>query len=264
VTAVARRPSLACVIITKNEEANIQDCLVSVSWATERIVVDAESSDRTADLARAAGARVIVRPWPGFGAQKNFGMEQVSSDWVLILDADERVSQPLQAEILSRIDQWQEGEQVAYEIPRKNFFYGAWVRHAGVYPDYQIRLVRRGSAKYNDVPVHENLLVKGPIGKLVSPFEHYTERRIRDHFRKFGLYTTLAAHEKSQTVQTVHARDLLFRPLVVFFKSYVLKQGFRDGVRGLIVCVFASMYTFVKYAKLWDMTRQSLGAQGLR
>ena len=168
-TAVARRPSLACVIITKNEEANIQDCLVSVSWATERIVVDAESSDRTADLARAAGARVIVRPWPGFGAQKNFGMEQVSSDWVLILDADERVSQPLQAEILSRIDQWQEGEQVAYEIPRKNFFYGAWVRHAGVYPDYQIRLVRRGSAKYNDVPVHENLLVKGPIGKLVSP-----------------------------------------------------------------------------------------------
>jgi glycosyltransferase involved in cell wall biosynthesis len=235
-----------------------------VSWATERIVVDAESSDRTADLARAAGARVIVHPWPGFGAQKNFGMEQVSSDWVLILDADERVSRPLQAEILSRIDQWQEGEPVAYEIPRKNFFYGAWVRHAGVYPDYQIRLVRRGSAKYNDVPVHENLLVKGPIGKLATPFDHYTERRIRDHFRKFGLYTTLAAHEKSQTVQAVHARDLLFRPLVVFFKSYVLKQGFRDGVRGLIVCVFASMYTFVKYAKLWDMTRQSLGVQGLR
>jgi glycosyltransferase involved in cell wall biosynthesis len=264
VTAVVRGPSLACVIITKNEEANIQDCLASVSWATERIVVDAESSDRTADLSRAAGARVIVRPWPGFGAQKNFGMEQVSSDWVLILDADERVSRPLQAEILSRIDQWQEGEPVAYEIPRKNFFYGAWVRHAGVYPDYQIRLVRRGSAKYNDVPVHENLLVKGPIGKLATPFDHYTERRIRDHFRKFGLYTTLAAHEKSQTVQAVHARDLLFRPLVVFFKSYVLKQGFRDGVRGLIVCVFASMYTFVKYAKLWDMTRQSLGVQGLR
>ncbi|HEX8751304.1 MAG TPA: hypothetical protein VF732_09340, partial [Nitrospira sp.] len=95
------------------------------------------------------------------------------------------------------------------------------------------------------------------IGKLSNPFEHFTERRIRDHFRKFGLYTTLAAQEKGKTVQTVHARDLLLRPLVVFVKSYMLKQGFRDGVRGLIVCVFASMYTFVKYAKLWDLTRQS-------
>jgi (heptosyl)LPS beta-1,4-glucosyltransferase len=257
VSSVARQPSLACVIITKNEEANIQDCLASVHWTTERIVVDAESTDRTAELARAAGAKVFVRPWPGFGAQKNYGMDQVSSEWILIVDADERVLEPLKAEIWSRIERWKENEPVAYEIPRKNFFYGEWVRHAGVYPDYQIRLFRKGSARYNDVPVHENLMVKGLIGKLSNPFEHFTERRIRDHFRKFGLYTTLAAQEKGKTVHTVHARDLLFRPLVVFVKSYMLKQGFRDGVRGLIVCVFASMYTFVKYAKLWDLTRQS-------
>ena len=256
-SSVTRQPSLACVIITKNEEANIQDCLASVNWTSERIVVDAESTDRTAELACAAGARVFVRPWPGFGAQKNYGMDQVSSDWILIVDADERVLEPLKAEIWSRIERWNENEPVAYEIPRKNVFYGEWVRHAGVYPDYQIRLFRKGSARYNDVPVHENLMVKGLIGKLSNPFEHFTERRIRDHFRKFGLYTTLAAQEKGKTVQTVHARDLLFRPLVVFVKSYVLKQGFRDGVRGLIVCVFASMYTFVKYAKLWDLTRQA-------
>lgn len=261
---VAGKSSLSCVVITKNEEANIPGCLASVNWATERIVVDAESTDRTAELARAGGAKVFVRPWPGFGAQKNYGMEQVSSDWVLIVDADERVLQPLQAEILARIGRWKEGEPVAYEIPRKNFFYGAWVRHAGVYPDYQIRLFRRGRARYNDVPVHENLIVDGPIGKLSSPFEHYTERRIRDHFRKFGLYTTLAAQEKGQTVHVVRAADLVFRPLVVFFKSYILKQGFRDGVRGLIVCVFASMYTFVKYAKLWDMTRPSMVARDHR
>lgn len=251
---VTGTPSLSCVVITRNEEANIQDCLTSVNWATERIVVDAESSDRTADLARAEGARVFVRPWPGFGAQKNFGMEQASSDWILIVDADERVPQALQAEILSRIGQWKPGDPVAYEIPRKNFFYGAWVRQAGVYPDYQIRLFRRGRARYNDVPVHENLIVEGSIGKLVNPFDHYTERRIRDHFRKFGLYTTLAAQEKSKTVHSVNASDLLLRPLVVFFKSYALKKGYLDGVRGLIVCVFASMYTFVKYAKLWEMT----------
>ena len=249
--------SLACVVITKNEETNIHDCLMSVSWVAERIVVDAESSDRTADLARAAGAKVIVRPWPGFGAQKNYGMDQAAAEWILILDADERIPGALQREILSHIGTWKTGNPVAYEIPRRNYFYGAWVRHAGVYPDYQIRLFRRGQARYNDVPVHENLIVQGSVGKLTNPMDHFTERRIRDHFRKFGLYTTLAAKEKGRTVHAVHARDLIFRPLVVFVKSYVLKQGFRDGVRGLIVSVFAGMYTFVKYAKLWGMTAPS-------
>jgi (heptosyl)LPS beta-1,4-glucosyltransferase len=262
VSAADGKPSLACVVITKNEEANIQECLASVMWAREQIVVDAESTDRTVEFARAAGAKVFVRPWPGFGAQKNYGMDQALLEWILIVDADERVPEPLQVEILSRITAWKHGDPVAYEIPRKNYFYGGWVRHAGVHPDYQIRLFRRGSARYNDVPVHENLIVQGPIGKLMNPFEHYTERRIRDHFRKFGLYTTLAAEEKGKSVHAVHARDLLFRPLVVFFKSYILKQGYRDGVRGLIVCVFASMYTFVKYAKLWDFTRQSIVGQG--
>ena len=260
-TEMSGRTTLACVIIAKNEEVNIQDCLTSVQWADEVIVVDAESRDRTVELARASGAKVWVRPWPGFGPQKNFGMAQASSEWVLIVDADERVPEALRAEILSCINHWKDGAPVAYEIPRKNFFYGGWVRHAGVYPDYQIRLLRRGSAQYNDVPIHENLMVHGSIGRLSNPFEHYTERRIQDHFKKFGLYTTLAAQEKGKTVHTVHTQDLLFRPLVVLLKSYVLKQGFRDGVRGLIVCVFASMYTFVKYAKLWDMTRPSSGSQ---
>src|SRR5262245_2377057 len=167
--------STACVIITKNEEANIQECLGSVAWADERIVVDAESRDRTADLANAAGARVIVRPWPGFGPQKNYGMDLAAGEWILVVDADERVPKELHAEILTRITAWKPGDPVAYEIPRKNYFYGAWVRHAGVYPDYQIRLFRKGCARYNDVPVHENLIVKGPIGKLSTSLEHLTE-----------------------------------------------------------------------------------------
>lgn len=257
-------PSIASLIITKNEEANIQDCLASVAWTAERVVVDAESSDRTAELARVAGARVIVRPWPGFGVQKNFGMDQVSTEWILIVDADERIPASLQREILSQTAGWKPGDPVAYEIPRRNHFYGAWVRHAGVYPDYQIRLLRRGTARYNDVPVHENLIIQGPIGRLTNPMDHFTELRIRDHFRKFGLYTTLAAQEKGKTVHSVNASDLLFRPLVVFFKSYALKKGCLDGVRGLIVCVFASMYTFVKYAKLWETTGNPSPRQDLR
>jgi (heptosyl)LPS beta-1,4-glucosyltransferase len=255
----ARKSSVACVVITKNEEVNIQDCLASLAWADERIVVDAESSDRTADLAHAAGAKVIVRPWPGFGAQKNYGMSQVSAEWVLIVDADERVPTSLQAEILSRIAAWKTDDPVAYEIPRRNYFYGSWVRHAGVYPDYQIRLFQRGRARYNDVPVHENLIVQGAIGTLINPMDHFTERRIRDHFRKFGLYTTLAAREKFLSVRRVGTGDLVIRPLVVFVKAYALKQGFRDGVRGLIVSSFASMYTFVKYAKVWHMIQGAGG-----
>ncbi len=263
-TESASRPTVACIVITKNEERNIADCLASVRWADDLIVVDAESSDKTVELARASGAKVFVRPWPGFGLQKNFGMAQASSDWILILDTDERVTEELREEVRICLKQWKSGDPVAYRIPRRNFFYGAWVRRAGVYPDYQVRLFRRGIAQYNDVAVHENLLVDGEIGTLAGHLDHYTERRIQDHFKKFGLYTTLAAQEKAKRVRMVGWTDLVFRPLVALAKTYVLKQGIRDGVRGLIVCVFASMYTFVKYAKLWDATRQAASYSGKR
>lgn len=249
------RPTVACVVITKNEEANIQDCLKSAQWVDELIVVDAESHDKTVESARACGAKVSVRPWPGFGLQKNFGMAQASSDWILILDADERVTEELCGEVKTFLAEWRPGAPVAYRIPRRNFFYGEWVRGGGVYPDYQVRLFRRGIAQYNDVAVHENLIVDGEVGTLAGHLDHYTERRIQDHFKKFGLYTTLAAQEKAKRVLAVGWTDLVFRPLVVLVKTYLLKQGYRDGVRGLIVCVFASMYTFVKYAKLWDATK---------
>ena len=255
-TSVANKLSLACVVITKNEEGNIQDCLQSAQWADELIVVDAESRDKTVELARACGAKVSVRPWPGFGPQKNFGIAQASSDWILVLDADERVTEELGEEVRTCLKRWKPGSPVAYRIPRRNFYYGAWVRRGGVYPDYQVRLFRRGLARYNDVAVHENLIVDGEIGTMVEHFDHYGERNIQHHFRKFGLYTTLAAQETAKRGQTVGWSDLMIRPLVILVKTYGLKQGFRDGVRGLIICVFASMYTFVKYAKLWDTTRQ--------
>jgi glycosyltransferase involved in cell wall biosynthesis len=252
--------SLSVVVITKNEERNIAPCLETVRWVDEMVVVDAESCDRTVPIARQYTDKVFVKPWPGFGLQKNFGMAQVSSDWILILDADERVTEELRREAQTCIEGWRPGAPVAYQVPRRNFFYGAWVRRGGVYPDYQVRLFRRGLAHYNDVAVHENLIVDGEIGTLAGHLDHYTEQRIQDHFKKFGLYTTLAAQEKAKKVKTVGWSDLVFRPLVVWAKTYLLKQGYRDGVRGLIVCVFASMYTFVKYAKLWDSTRQAIGS----
>lgn len=246
------RPTLSIVVITLNEEQNLGECLESVQWADEIVVVDCRSVDQTVEIARRYTEKVFVRPWPGFGPQKNFGMDQATSDWVLILDADERASQELGQEIRHLMERWSIEDPLGYQIPRRNFYYGYWVRWAGCYPDYQIRLFRKGQAYYNEVLVHENLIVQGKVGILSGHLDHYTERRIEDHFKKFSLYTTLAAQQRLKSKQTVHLHDLVLRPLVTLLKTYFLKQGFRDGIWGLIVCLFASMYTFVKYAKLWE------------
>ena len=251
------RVNVSVVVITKNEEHNLHECLQSVRWADEIVVVDAESTDRTVEVARKYTDKVVVRPWPGFGPQKNFGMDQASSDWILILDADERVTLELQQEIQQVVKQWSSHDPVAYRVPRRNFYYGRWIRHGGVYPDYQIRFIRKGAARYNDMPVHENLIVEGGVGVLRGHLDHYTERRIADHFEKFELYTTLAAQQKLKSRHSVHWYDLLGRPLVILLKTYVIKQGFRDGIHGLILSVFAGMYTFVKYAKLWELTQHA-------
>ena len=244
---------ISAVIITKNEEHNLRECLKSVDWADEIVVVDAESRDRTQEIAREFTGQIFVRPWPGFGAQKNFGIDQAGSEWILILDADERVSPELKEEIQNLLSSWSAKGPVAFDVPRRNIFYGKWVRWGGAYPDRQIRLFRKGKARYNDVEVHENLLISGEVGTLRGHFEHYTERKIVDHFRKFNLYTTLAAREKGKVQPQVQWYHLLINPLVVFLKTYLLRKGFRDGIRGLIFAVFASMYTFVKYAKLWEI-----------
>jgi glycosyltransferase involved in cell wall biosynthesis len=244
--------SIAVVIITKNEEHNIGDCLHSVQWVDEKVVVDAESTDRTLAIASQFTKNLYVRAWPGFGPQKNFGIKQTTAEWILVLDADERVTSLLAKEIIECIRTWNQGDPVAYRIPRRNYYYGEWVQGGGIYPDYQIRLFRRGLAWYNDVPIHENLNVSREISSLISHLDHYTEIAIVDHFKKFGNYTTSAATEKMKLLQKVWWYHLVINPTVVFVKTYLIKSGYQDGVRGLIIAVFASMYTFVKYAKIFE------------
>ena len=245
------RATLGVVVITKDEASNIAECLDTVKWADEMIVVDAQSTDKTADIARTYTELVYIRPWPGFGRQKNFGIDQARSDWILILDADERVEQALAEEILEMLSS-PPSDAAAFRVPRQNYFYGQWVRWGGAYPDYQIRIFRRGLATYNDIAIHENLLVEGQVQTFSSPLKHYTERHITDHFRKFNLYTSLAASEKRKSCHSVAWHHLICHPFVIFFKTYVLKRGYRDGTRGVIFAVFASLYTFVKYAKLYE------------
>ena len=244
--------SLSALVITKNESMNIAECLDSLRWVDEIVVVDAESTDETTEIAKKYTDHVFIRPWSGFGPQKNFGFDQVTSKWILILDADERVDQKLAEEIQDLLARPSKMHSVAYRIPRRNFFYGKWVQWGGAYPDYQIRLFQKGKARYNDIAVHENLIVDGQVGTLAKPIIHYTERQIADHFKKFTLYTTLAAAEKGKSQKFVSWYHLTFNPLVIFLKTYFLKKGFKDGRRGIIFAVFASMYTFVKYTKLFE------------
>jgi (heptosyl)LPS beta-1,4-glucosyltransferase len=247
---------IAVVIITKDEEKNIAACLESVRWADERIVVDAESRDRTVEMARQHAAQVHVRPWPGYGPQKNFGMEQAKAEWILIVDADERITPALREEIQAVLKAGPPSEVTGFEIPRKNYFYGRWIRGGGIYPDYQLRLIRKSSGRYDDTQLHENLRVRGRIERLRNPMDHYSMPTVGEHARKMRRYTTLGAQEKLKARSKVTALDIAGHHIGTIFKTYVLRGGWRDGVHGVIVALFAGMHTFVKYVKAWDMLRE--------
>ncbi|MGH7259918.1 MAG: glycosyltransferase family 2 protein [Nitrospiraceae bacterium] len=247
--------SIAAIIITKDEERNIAACLESVQWADERIVVDAESRDRTAEIAKRQEARVHIRPWPGYGPQKNFGMEQARSEWILIVDADERVTPELREEIGRVLSGGVPADVAGFEIPRRNFFYGRWIQGGGIYPDYQLRLIRKAAGRYDDVLLHENLRLQGSIEQLRNPMDHYSVSSVRDHVRKMMRYTTLGAQEKLKSQSSVTCLDIGGHHLGTILKTYVLRGGYRDGIHGVIVALFAGMHTFVKYAKAWDMLR---------
>lgn len=244
--------SIAAVIITKNEEVNIGPCLQTVDWADERIVVDACSSDRTVEVATTASARVFIRPWPGYGPQKNFAMDQTKAEWILVVDADERITDALREEILSVLRAGPASEIGGFEIPRRNFFYGRWIRRGGMSPDYQIRLFRRSAARYDDLLLHERLQIRGTIEKLTQPMDHHSMPTVKHHVRKMMRYTTLGSQEKLKTHRHVSAVDLAGNHLGTILKTFVMRRGYEDGVAGVIVALFAGMHTFVKYAKAWE------------
>jgi len=247
------RSTLSAVIITYNEERNIRDCLESIKWVDEIVVVDAYSSDRTVEIAREYTDKVYRHPWLGYGGQKNFGINQATSDWVLIVDADERVTEELRHEIQATLQSPDE-EAVGYEIPRKNYFHGQWMRWAGQYPDYQLRLFKRTYGRYDRRRIHEHLILTGEKKFLKKPLEHFSYQSISDYLRRLNVYTTLGAEEKFQIKKTIQQYyDLVIRPVSTFIKFYILKQGIREGIRGFILSILASFHTFMKYAKLWEI-----------
>jgi glycosyltransferase involved in cell wall biosynthesis len=246
-------PGLTAVVITKNERSHIADCLRSVAWADERLVVDSGSTDDTVAAARQAGARVIARDWPGYAAQKNRGAAEAAHDWILSVDADERVSPGLAAEIRQAL----EGPSPArgYRLPRESFYLGAWIRSTDWYPDYQLRLYDRRFARWGERPVHESVQVDGEVGQLRAPLQHYPYRDIADHLDTINRYTTLAAEQMHRSGRRASLAGIVVHPQLAFLRNYVLRGGIRQGGVGLVVSSLNSYYVFLKLAKLWALNR---------
>jgi len=246
---------LSVTIIAWNEEERLRACLESVAWADEIIVVDAESTDKTVQVAREFTDKIWVRPWAGFATQKNFALEQATGEWVLSLDADERVTAELR-ERIGRIVR-ANGPADGYSIPRKNVFWGAWVRHGGLYPDYQLRLFRRDAGRFVDSAVHESVVVEGHVKAVAEPMLHHSYRGLEDFVARSNRYSTLAAQEIVRRGGQVGLTDLALRPLGRFLSMYVLRLGFLDGWRGFVLAVLYANYVFLRMAKAWEARRGS-------
>jgi glycosyltransferase involved in cell wall biosynthesis len=246
---------VTATVITFNEAANIQAALESLSWADEIIVVDSESTDATVSIARQFTDRVIVRPWPGYIAQKNFAAEQAACDWIFSLDADERVSPPLVSAIAGVM---QEGPSAAgYRVPRVTFHLGRWIRSTDWYPDYQLRLYDRRRARWSGKYVHESVIADGPVIDLRGELLHYAYRDLAHHLQTMDRYTTLAARQMFEDGRRAGWIDLAVHPPAAFLRNYVLRGGFRDGVPGLIVSAMNARYVGLKFAKLWELCSPS-------
>ena len=238
---------ISATIITHNEERNLPRAIESLRCADEILVVDSGSSDRTLELAEKLGAKIIDSPWPGYAKQKNLAAERAENDWILSLDADESLSEALEAEI------WQlkkNGPQFdAYTMPRLARYLGRWINHSGWYPDRKIRLYHRAKATWVGDFVHESVKVEGTLGHMEGNLLHFTCDSLSEHLKTMDRYTTLAAEQLVASGQKVSWGRLIFEPPWTFLSTYVLKAGFLDGVEGLAIANMAALYNFLKYAK---------------
>lgn len=243
-------------IITFNEERNLRDCLRSVSWADEIVLVDSGSTDTTVTIAREFTDKVWTNPWPGMREQKNLAAQHASHPWILNLDADERLTSEGQAELRAVLEQ---PVHAGYELPRKNIFLGRWMRHGGWYPDHTLRLYRRDLGDFGGVNPHANVILRsGTIGRLRTPLVHYTYTSFAHYISKQFPYSDASARELSADgdIETVSAFRIFTKTSWKFIETFVLKRGFLDGPHGLIVAFGATFAAYMKQARLWEIARE--------
>jgi glycosyltransferase involved in cell wall biosynthesis len=247
--------NISAVIITKNEEKNIAEAIGSVLWADEVLVVDSGSTDETVQIARDAGVKVIEREWPGFAAQKQFAADSASNDWILSLDADERLSDGLIAEIIALKSRPQNDVADAYRIARLSFYMGQPIRHGGWYPDRQLRLFNRKNGRWKDVLIHESVEMQpgARIKKLDNDILHYSVENAAYHHRMVGeRYAPLAAEQMFERGKRTNPLKVAAAGPAAFFQTYVLKAGFLDGFPGFCIAKFAAHHAFLKHLLLWE------------
>ena len=249
-----KRATISVCVVTFNEEENVRECLESVKWADEIIVVDSFSTDRTMEIVREYTDHVVQREWPGHIKQKTCALGEATKDWILCVDADERVSPELRAEIEAILEKG-ECRQAGFAMPRKTRYLGRWITHGGWYPSRKLRFFRRGRARVGGVEPHDHIEVDGPVGRLQGDLYHHTYQDIGDHLKTIDKFTTVAAEEMCGGRKRWAALHMVFNPWVKFLKMYVIRLGFLDGLPGLIVAVLSSYYVFLKYAKLWELRR---------
>ncbi|MDO8989257.1 MAG: glycosyltransferase family 2 protein [Sideroxyarcus sp.] len=240
-------PSLSVILITKNEAANIRECLQSVEWADEIIVVDSGSTDDTVAIARAMGVKVYEHDWPGFGRQKNRALGYATSDWVFSIDADERVTPELRAELEQVM---REGTADGYFCPRLSQFCGTYIHHSGWYPDYVLRLFRRGAGRFSDSLVHESVQLTGRSARLKNPLLHYSYLTMDDVERKVEHYSSAAAQQMFEKGKRTTLAGAATSAGWAFVRTYLLRLGVLDGSAGLNIALMNARTTFLKYRKL--------------
>jgi len=249
------RKTISAVLITHNEAENLPDCLASLQdWVDEIVVVDNHSSDDTVRIAQQHGAKVLQTPdWPGFGLQKNRALDLATCDWVLSIDADERVTPELMAEIQSILAT--EPMLTAYEIPRLSWYCGKFIRHAGWRPDFVLRLFERDSARFSDDLVHERVVPTGNVGQLKHALLHYSYRNFSQVLHKVNAYSSASAQQAFASGKRSSVAGALGHGAWAFFRTYVLRAGFLDGSHGLALSISNAQTSYYKYLKLWQMAQ---------
>ncbi len=255
-TPLAARPSLTAIVLTKNEAFNIVDCLAALNFATDRLVLDCGSTDGTRALAAAAGASVMERAFDDFSSQRNFALAQADTDWVLMIDADERVPEALAAEIATAIGSTAEDGPSAFRLSRNNLYLGRPLRFCGAGRDEVIRLFRRGHVEYANL-VHETPRITGRVADLQTPLLHHTARTLAESIEKLAQYSPLSALELQRRGRRVSLAGIAGRTVARWLKVYLVKLGFLDGARGFLVAGFEAAGVFCKYSLLWDLNRKS-------
>lgn len=246
------RVRLSVVIITKNEEKNLPDCLKSVSFADEIIVVDSGSTDRTVEIAKELGCRVFVEEWKGYGPQKNSALDKCKNEWALILDADERVPKETVELISSAI---QRPGVDAYSLKRKNYLHGKWLRHSGYWPDKHVRLVRKDKGAFYP-RVHEKWRTDGVVQELDAHIDHYAFSNYSDMLKTLNDYSTAIAEDLFASGRRVTVFAPVYHGVAMFLKIYFIEKGFLDGMTGLVTALTKAGGSFFKYAKLLELQRE--------